>query len=331
MMKISVIVPVYNSEAYLSKCLECIIAQTYKDLQIILVDDGSLDRSGAICDEYALADQRIHVIHKVNGGVSSARNVGLTAAAGEWIGFVDSDDWIEPDMFECLVENAMRHDADVAVCALWEELPQRVIPCGSNKKAVLNTKEALELLLRDDVMNNYLWNKLWRRGLFEHITFPEGRNFEDVAVVYKLFEQCSRIVCLPEKKYHYRQHQGSVLDDRSLKSKVDFYLASRQRMEELSTRWTQFDELLKASCVSSAIGIWASYYFNGRNERKKYLSILKEIAEFSKRNRFLVLKYQNLGCIGTFIALLTAYNQGWSFAFAGLCGNIYQLKHGRSI
>ena len=162
--RISVIVPVYKVEPYLRKCLDSIVNQTYRNLEIILVDDGSPDNCGRICDEYAERDNRIRVIHQKNGGVSSARNEGLKIASGDWIGWVDSDDWIEPDMFEYLLENAKKSKADIAVCSRKEWYKDRCILRKWEKDILLNTEEALRQLLEDVQMQNYLWDKLWQIG-----------------------------------------------------------------------------------------------------------------------------------------------------------------------
>ena len=329
--RISIIIPIYNAGNNLRRCLDSVIGQTVSGLQIILVDDGSTDRSGEICDEYAHLDSRILVVHQQNAGVSAARNVGVKLAGGEWIGFVDADDWVETDMFAYLLENAERYGADITACALWEELPYNSVVSGVDKVTILTGREALELLLQDDVLNNYLWNKLWKQELFRGILFPVGQSFEDVAVVYRLFERSTRVVCLPKCKYHYRQHSGSILDQQSLENKVNFYLAARSRMWDLKARYSGLDELLQASCISAAVGIWAAYCFNGREERQRYASLIHEIADFSQKNCVLVFKHMNMGFSGKIIALLTAHDRLWAFVAAGFLGRIYRLKHGRNI
>ena len=329
--KISVIVPIYKVEPYLRKCLDSIVNQTYRNLEIILVDDGSPDKCGSICDEYAAKDSRIIVIHKENGGVSSARNAGVSEATGAWIGFVDADDWLEVDMFTYLIENAKDYDADITVCSHWEEQPYRSVACRVDTVRLLTGDEALELLLRDDVVNNYLWNKLWKRELFQNIVFPVGRSFEDVATAYRLFERATRVVCLPVCKYHYRQHGGSILDQQKLTNKMNFYFAAKERMVELQERYSQYEELLQASCISASVGIWAAYCFNDKAEQQRYAPLLQEIAGFSKKHQALVNQHMNLGPIGRVIAYLTAYDCMWAFIVAGALGRIYRIKHGRNI
>ena len=145
--KISVIVPVYKVEPYLRKCLDSIAGQTYQNLEIILVDDGSPDSCGSICDEYAVQDKRVRVIHKENGGVSSARNAGLAAATGDWIGWVDSDDWIEPDLYSYMLEKVREYGADIAVCSRTEVYPDRKVVRGWGEDLVMGREDALSLLL----------------------------------------------------------------------------------------------------------------------------------------------------------------------------------------
>ena len=192
--KISVIIPVYNVEKYLRKCIDSVINQTYHNLEIILIDDGSLDNCGSICDEYCVIDERIRVIHKSNGGLSDARNAGLDIACGEYIGFVDSDDWIDPEMFEQLHKDLKSTGKDISVCGYLREYEQnklvRVVGNDTHENILLMTpQEAMNELLEDDIIRNHMWNKLYRAKIFENVRFPLGRNFEDVLIQYKLFEK----------------------------------------------------------------------------------------------------------------------------------------------
>jgi len=329
--KISVIIPVYKVEPYLRKCLESVLGQTYKDMEIILVDDGSPDNCGAICDEYAARDTRVQVIHKANGGVSSARNAGLAAAAGEWIGWVDSDDWIEPDMYEYMLKHAMECDADIAVCGRFERYRDKCVCRGWNHEQVLDTESALELLLKNDVMQNYLCDKLWRHMLFDDIVFPEGRTFEDIAVMHRLFMRAHQVVCLPEAKYNYLQHSDSIVGNQSLENRINHYQAAKLRLNEMGSQWPQFRHLLEAQCVASSIMIWGSAYANPRAKRKEAMPVLKEISDFAKDHYRAALSYMSLGVTGRAIVRLTPYAKWWSFALARLASNIYSWKHGRPL
>lgn len=232
---ISIIVPIYNVEQYLRECVDSILAQSYQNLEIILVDDGSPDRCGAICDEYAAADPRIKVIHKVNGGLSDARNAGLEVATGDYIGFVDSDDWIAPDMFSYLLKGLEENEAEIAMCNVikftekkyWDE---RVMP-----RRVYTGEEALDALFSDR-MENYAWNKLYKAALWQDIRFPVGKNFEDILTTYKTFEKATRVVQLLGAKYYYRIRTDSISGNRGFKNRQQIYQAICDRYIEAVPR-----------------------------------------------------------------------------------------------
>ena len=173
MAKVSVIVPVYNVEKYLKQCLDSIVDQTLEDLEIVLVDDGSVDSSGTICDEYAKKDSRIEVIHKANGGLSDARNVGISKAKGRYIGFVDSDDYIKEDMYEILLNLIKKYDADVSICNLYDVIDGN--ECIRNKENGIREYSRLDILkevLLDKNIQSYAWNKLYEKELFDEIKYP---------------------------------------------------------------------------------------------------------------------------------------------------------------
>lgn len=329
--KISVIVPVYNVEEYLRKCVQSIIDQTYSNIEIILVDDGSKDGSGYICDEFAKQDRRVKVIHKPNGGVSSARNTGLAVAAGDWIGWVDSDDWIEPSMFATLLERATACDADIAVCSRYECYKDKCVCRGWSQEEIFNTEQALLHLLQNDAMQNFLWDKLWKRSLFHGIVFPEGKTYEDIAMMHRLFEKAKKIVCLPNATYHYRQRAGSIVSDTSLGNRINHYVAAKQRYEEMEQRWPQFCNLLEAQCVASAVGVWCAYWKNPRNLRKAMRPEIKEMAEFAKTHCASARKYMNLGITGRMVLRIIPYPTWWSFMIASICSWVYEQKHGKPL
>ena len=170
---ISVIVPVYNVEPYLRKCLDSIVAQTYTDLEILVIDDGSTDRCGAICDSYAERDPRIRVFYTENRGLSAARNLGLDHATGEYIGFVDSDDWIEPDMYEVLLKKAVQTDADIVTCRFFQEYRDRTeeFPGPENEFAT-EGDEILRTYLFNKRICQDAWNNLYKAELFRSVRYP---------------------------------------------------------------------------------------------------------------------------------------------------------------
>ena len=203
---ISVIIPVYKVEKYLSKCIDSVLNQTYSNLEIILVDDGSPDNCGAICDEYAKKDSRIKVIHKENGGLSDARNKGLEIAAGEYIAFVDSDDYLNKKMYETLFDLSHEHNADVVFCELQRFSEDEVVNenCSDNYEIKELTKvEALNEILFNDNVGNYMMPKLFKRRTIEGILFPKGRVYEDIATTYKIIDRSEKIVYTNQKLYYY--------------------------------------------------------------------------------------------------------------------------------
>jgi len=325
--KISVIIPVYKVEMYLRKCLDSVITQTYQNLDIILVDDGSPDNCPIICDEYAERDTRIRVIHKNNGGVASARNAGLREATGEWIAWVDSDDWIEPDMYGYMLENANKYGADIAICSRLEIYPNKKIRRGWDKDLVIEAKDALILLLKNDQLQNYLCDKLWRKELFQNITFPENRTFEDVAVMHRLFESAKKIVCLSGVKYNYLQREGSIVHNISLENRMNHYKAAEVRYKEMHTNWPEFNELLLAECIMSAIGVWWGYAQSNKNEQKIFLSALQDISVFCSPYVKQAKKIIGVGLAGKIILELIPCPTRWSFTLTRLVTWLYEKKH----
>ena len=222
---ISVIVPVYNVENYIYACLDCLLLQTWKNLEIILVDDGSTDSSSILCDAAALHDARIRVVHQKNGGLSAARNAGVDAARGEWIGFVDSDDYVAADMFEKLYHAAADQQAQIAVCTYAYVTPEgkplnRISPI--TKDEVLTREEALNRLT---IQKNWYYvtaqNRLYRRELFDKVRFPAGRIHEDEWTAHLFYGQCERVAVLKEPLYYYVQREGSIMRQESFQKRMD--------------------------------------------------------------------------------------------------------------
>lgn len=209
---ISIIVPVYKAENYLCRCVDSILAQTFSDFEVLLIDDGSPDKSGEICDAYAQRDGRVRVIHKENGGVSSARQCGIDNARGEYTIHADPDDWVEPTMLEDLYSKAKEDDADIVICDYWEEV------AGAVRKKVQKPTGFSRDALLSDILNQRLhgscWNKLIRRSCFADVKFPEGLNFsEDAFVCLNIIHKGVRVVYWGKAYYHYcwDTNPGSIL------------------------------------------------------------------------------------------------------------------------
>lgn len=213
---ISIIIPVYNVENYIEKCLESLIHQTYRNLQIILVDDGSSDKSGSICDEYAKRDPRIHVLHQENQGVSKARNNGLLSATGKYIGFCDADDWVEPDMYEYLYQLLAGSKCNVASCGVWLETDTSKHPVGYAKKKVLNlnVEEAIAEIHLRRYTSEWVVPKLFERTVLEGLVFDEKLKIaEDYVYTCAAIEKSTGVICGNEIKYHYIQRKTSAVNN----------------------------------------------------------------------------------------------------------------------
>ena len=228
---VSIIVPVYNVKEYVVKCIESIIAQTYKNIEIIIVDDGSTDGSGEICDSFH--DSRIKILHKKNGGLSSARNTGLDVASGKFICFIDSDDYIDVDMIESLYKTCKAYESDMSICRYHIVGSNISDECEmSDKLHVYSGIEALEEMLKGKI-KSLAWNKMYRKEIFTDIRFPEGMVYEDIYIMHKLFLKCKRIVTIPNKAYYYVWRDGSIMHQYSIKNTYDNYMALRYRLNDL--------------------------------------------------------------------------------------------------
>ena len=222
--KISIIIPAYNIVQFLGRALDSVLAQTYDNIEVIVVDDGSTDGTGVVVDEYAAKDQRVVAIHKENGGVSSARMAGITASTGKWIGFVDGDDYVEPEMFEHLLKNALDYNADISHCGYQMVFPDGHIDMYYNTGRMenLNREEGLKALLRGDYLEPGLWNKIYRREIvmgFENSPLWDSsiRINEDVLMNYILFSRVERSFYEDIPFYHYMLRKGSAATSRQPK------------------------------------------------------------------------------------------------------------------
>lgn len=225
--KISIIVPAYNIENHIENTLKSIWAQTYQNIEVIVVDDGSTDSTSEILDTISLKDERIKVIHKENGGVTSARFCGMKAATGEWVGFVDGDDYIEPDMYQVLITNAKQYGADISHCGYQMVFPSRVdLYYGTGKVIRQDASTGVKDLLKGDFIEPGLWNKLFHRRLIEQLLQNNIMDFsikinEDLLMNYYLFKEAKRAVFVDECYYHYMVRRGSAATSRLNKNKIE--------------------------------------------------------------------------------------------------------------
>lgn len=232
---ISVIVPIYKVEPYLDRCVESIVAQTYENLQIILVDDGSPDRCPAMCDAWAAKDSRIQVIHKENGGLSDARNAGLAAATGEYVAFIDSDDSIAPDFIQRLFDALINSGADIAECATdyVDEAGNVLRRRNAADVSCMGREEALRRLVLEDGVYQTVWNKLYRRDVIAGILFEKGKYNEDEFWTYRIFDRMEKLAVVREPLYYYLQRFGSIIGVGYNIRRLDGLEARYMRMIEL--------------------------------------------------------------------------------------------------
>lgn len=265
---ISIIVPVYNMEKYLDRCMTSILNQTYENLEIILVDDGSTDNSPKLCDDYATKDSRIKVIHKENGGLSDARNAGLGIATGEYIGYVDSDDWIELDMYERMYKACADNNAELAICRYFREYDDKTVNDGTSKIEILDRDEILRIYITDKdgyMIYNSVWSKLFKRELVEGVLFPRGKNSEDIMYTTTAFCKLKKAVYIDTCLYHY------VIDRKDSIMNVD--KTHRMFRDELPF-WREHIKCIREN-VSSDMADLAQYYYY-RRLMSYYMDIIEQ-------------------------------------------------------
>lgn len=280
---ITVIVPVYKVEKYLNRCVDSILAQTYTNFECILVDDGSPDNCGKICDEYAQKDRRVRVIHQKNAGVSAARNAGLDIAKGEWIGFVDSDDWIEPNMYEVLYKDVIEQNCDCAICDFIGK------PKRKNPKIITETVEALISIFAKNGYGGYSFLRLINAKKIGSIRFDEKISYmEDSKFFYGVFENCKTIYWDNAQLYHYEQNEDSVTHKYGLSDEAKSAILMLDKIFETENRLK-----VKKSINESRLQIIYNFAFfyikNNDLKNTDYKSLKNKL----KQNFFIILKSKN--------------------------------------
>lgn len=220
-MKVSVIVPVYNVDRYLNNCVNSLLVQTYENIEIILVDDGSTDGSSEICDSYSMKDSRIKVIHKKNGGLSDARNKGLDIASGQWVTFVDSDDYVTKDYVETLLSLLTVNNADISIATYTFVTEKKYQSRGTGELAIMTPEVAIKRLLMDDGFDMGAWAKMYRIEYFDKIRFPKGKLFEDSLVTCQIFAEANKVVFESKSVYFYVNRKESITNAKFTKRKLN--------------------------------------------------------------------------------------------------------------
>lgn len=282
---VSIIIPIYNVEDYFEECMETVMNQSYRFLEIILIDDGSTDRSGTLCDIYSKKDSRIKVIHKKNGGLSSARNIGITNSTGEYITFIDSDDAIDFRYIEVLLNTILATKSDISICGFekFKNKFERNIAID-DKVYEYNSKEYFKEIL-EYRKSTYAWGTLIKKELLNDITFPEGKYFEDIATMYKIYHKCKNISYNSSRLYKYRSRANSTVHNYKSAKFYD-YLDICEEMCEFVTNNYGFDDLCQCFVANSyAVAVEVSFCKN----KKDFYLYKKELKKRLKNINFNVL------------------------------------------
>lgn len=277
--QISIIVPVYKVEPYLKKCIDSILNQTFKDFELILVDDGSPDKCGEICEEYAKKDCRVKVIRKKNGGQASAKNMALDIARGKYIGFVDSDDWIEDDMYETLynmIEISKKDIANIGIKSIGT-MGEKIL--SNHEKIVLDREKSMTELFKHELYGNFFCTNLFRRELFKEMRFKEGIAYEDVDLFYKIIHISNGIVTVGVAKYNYLIREGSTTG--SGKKRIDFYKVMEKQKKWLEKYYPTLYKNVEKK-LSNGMNICAFVYLCYLRENKEIDNNLEDFYKYSK-------------------------------------------------
>ena len=281
--KISIIVPIYNCERYLARCLDSIKSQTYENIEVIMVDDGSSDGSAEIAESYAKKDDRFHYYYKENGGVSSARNYALDNATGEYIGFVDGDDEILPDMYELLLSLILDNGADVSVVSPMVAIDGKKLSFEDDATVkVFSSENAVKEALRGTLFAGHLCLKLFKASLFEEIRLREDIAIcEDLIAVYETFAKCERIVFADLHKYIYYTNSDSAINATFKESFLTYITATRYLYERVSAEFPDAAPYAMAAVINSYIDVINKLYYSKRTDKavwRKYRAELKAYA-----------------------------------------------------
>lgn len=319
---ISVIIPVHNVEKYLSKCLNSLVNQTYKELDIILVDDGSKDNSSIICDEYQKMDSRIRVIHKEYGGVSDARNKGISSAEGKYITFVDSDDYVTCDYIETLFKLLHKYKADISACGCikvkeGEEVAQKGL--SHTKEISFSNSEGMQDLFYQRHLENSAWGKLYKYELFSGIEYPVGRVYEDLGTTYKLIYRANKIVWTSQAKYFYLQRANSIMHKKYSSTNMDRVFLSEEIVDFVKKNIPSIEEASILRAFISNIQVLREIPLRD----SKYSDELGVVKENIKKYRNRVIKDSNAKGLHRLIALSTYIPLSW----VQQLGKVYKKKY----
>ena len=286
---ISIIVPVYNVEKYLDDCVKSLVKQTYQNIEIILVDDGSKDKSGKHCDKWLKKDNRIKVYHKENGGLSDARNYGLKKCNGEYVTFIDSDDDVTPDYVEYLYNLCLNYKTDISICSYNNVIDNKIIDNGVDyKEEKLSCKECLKRLLCEQGFTVSACAKLFKTKLFYDVEFPFGKLCEDNGTTYKLILKCKNIAYGNESKYNYYKRENSIMTSPFNERKYDLLEMTDLMCNDINKKYPDLKDYTEKRTINSHFSILRQMIFSKLNKENKKKE--KEIIKYLKSKRKVILK-----------------------------------------
>lgn len=298
---ISIIVPIYNVESYLERCIESILNQSFKEFELILVNDGSTDSCKDICNEYKKRDSRIVVVNKKNEGVSSARNLGLDLAKGEYIGFIDPDDFINKDMYKILFDTIQANNSDMVICDYYKVNEDDInkfrnlkCNCENIKIKNLNNLESIDNLFLTGEKFIYAWNKLYKRELFNDLRYEKGRIYEDEYLAHRILYKCNKVSIIEAKIYYYVQRKGSLVNSPFTVRRFDKVYAIKDRVDFLrEKKLTNLEDKAEKSFIDYFVWNYFVAYQRLENIQSE-LKILKKMFNMvffkSLDNKFISLK-----------------------------------------
>ena len=305
-IKISVIVPIYKVEKYLRRCIDSIINQTFKNIEIILVNDGSPDNCPKICEEYKNKDNRIIIINQENQGLSAARNSGIRIARGQYLVFIDSDDYIEEDMIEYLYEGIVKYDVDISCCgyvAVYDNGIKEKITVPS-EDTIYKKEEALNILLLNGYIDVVAWNKLYKKELFNNILYPTGKLYEDMLTTYKLISVSDKILLRPKEKYFYCKRNDSIGGNQFSNKTLELLKACDEVYNYVAKEY-KTTPILEIARVQWYVVVWNKMILS--NEFDK--NLLSKIRKMIYKNIFNIVFSKELNNVRKFQLLLLFLNK----------------------
>ncbi len=332
---ISIVVPVYNVEVYLDRCIKSILSQTHPDLEIILVNDGSTDSSGEICEYYSKIDKRIIVIHKENGGQSSARNTGIDIARGDYIGFVDSDDYVHQTMYKILFDLAINNDSDIVMCDYYEldeieaekqKMNDKNLQVDLVKNTTIEHLSNLQALnlLNDTNRGTYAiaCNKLFKRHLFNNLRFIEGRIYEDVFLAHRILYRCRKLTYIDLRLYYYIQRQGSTVNSPFTTRKFDKLYAMKDRAD-FFRKIKEYE--LNEKAIKHYIDVFFWNYFKAKQELTGVERDLRFLKRTIDKSVFLIITNKLISWKHKVMILLFVFSP----SFYELCNKALKITNVR--